>query len=257
MSIIIKIKKWFISLFKTKEVIKPIVKRKKTLEEKLFSANEETRQAYYRHLAEKQETTIEHTRERVANNDYEKKDFQRKIRFEFVPYNQSNRNVRSYLEYKTGDYKKWQSIRNYIEFEADSVCSICGKSSTEYAKTYHTDCHEVWYYDYKTRMQKLKRLEALCIVCHNIKHANQHKKDNEYFLLLMQVYSGLNGIDLEQAYKEYDDNINVRYSRNNIKYKLDLSYLKTVDENVDIFDCHTDEFNKFLNTWNKEDEKKD
>lgn len=246
MKIIIK---WLKSLFKTEDIKQYPKKRKRSFEEKLLSASDDVRDTYYRELAHKQKSTDEHIKENYSKKIDIRLQTKRLLMFEFVPYNQSNRNVRSYLEFTTGNFEKWQSIRNYFEKLSDNKCSICGHSSTEFGFNHHTECHEVWYYDYNTKTQILKKLESLCIMCHKTKHSNQHINDKEQFSFLMQWYSACNKITLEETTKEYDNALNTRKTRNNARYKLDLSYLKQFNIDANIFDCHDEKFNNFVDRW--------
>lgn len=47
---------------------------------------------------------------------------------------------------------------------AGNRCSICGREN----KQLHA--HEVWYFDYASKMQTLKDIIALCPACHGVKH---------------------------------------------------------------------------------------
>jgi len=243
-----KIKIW-LGLAKKLEPIKPKRKAQNILE-----LSEEKRLLYYVDKAERTQLTTEHIEQRFYEQKLKSK-VKQPIAFEFVPEHQSNRNIRSYLEYKTGSYHPWQAIRNDVEKKSNGVCCICGESSLDYGKDYATECHEVWYYDYASRTQELKRFEALCVSCHSIKHLNQHKRDKELFDMLLDRYAHLNSISKEQAYKDYIEADNIREKRKNIKYtKIEMKKLKPFyDEAEDYFECHTKEFNQFIANWkNKE-----
>lgn len=174
----------------------------------------------------------------------------RLICFELVPKMQGSRNVRSYAHYTYGDYKKWQSIRNNEEVKANAKCIVCGYDSKSVnEKTSKTDCHEVWHYDTKTKVQTLVRLESLCTVCHKIKHLDQHERDEEKFNVLIELYSVLNDITLEQAHKDYNKHLENRKKLDNIMFKyIDMSVLAEYDIDEKRFECHTKEFNDFIYT---------
>lgn len=267
-----KIINWIKNFVGIKEPVKEIKKTKeikkdeRTEEEKILASGNELRIVnYYNQQAFKKGLTdtqliIKHEK---AIKEREKKN--RKINFEFIPKNQANRNVRTFLEHKTGSYRTWQLIRNYEEEKAGCKCSICGLSSQDYdnTKTYHTECHEVWEYFYDEKnilVQKLVRLEALCIFCHNIKHLNQYSRDKEHFNGLLEIYSSLNNISKDKAFNEYKKHLNICYEKAENKYVLDLSYLKNykyeeVLEGIDLdnyFNCHSDKFNSFIDEYKKE-----
>jgi hypothetical protein len=174
----------------------------------------------------------------------------RLICFEFVPKMQGSRNVRSYAHYTYGNYKKWKSIRDNEEAKADCKCIVCGYDSKSVnEKTSKTDCHEVWHYDIKTKVQRLVRLESLCTVCHKIKHLDQHEKDEEKFNVLIELYSVLNDISLEQAHKDYKKHLDNRKQLDNVMFKyIDMSVLTEYEIEENKFECYSKEFNDFVNT---------
>lgn len=59
----------------------------------------------------------------------------------------------------------WDRIRFQVYSKARCECEICGKVSDTFPA-----CHEVWTYDHKNRVQKLKTFMALCPDCHFVKH---------------------------------------------------------------------------------------
>lgn len=245
--------------------IKKVVKHtdKRTLEEKILSSDNETvKTAYFnnlagknlkgKHLAGKTGQSDEQIDSTLEELNTAKQEFKNAIRFEFVPPKQANRNVRSYLDYKTKSYKKWKEIRDYIEISNNGLCQICFTSSKEYGKSYNTECHEVWKYyidGNQNRIQKLIKLEALCSMCHEIKHMNQHYRDKEYLELLLMRYAEINGISIEKAKDEYELAKVFAYKKENLQYKLDLSYLEkfNIEDLENIFDCHQEKFNTYLN----------
>lgn len=58
---------------------------------------------------------------------------------------------------------EWDKIRKEAYAKAGYHCEICGAEGK-------LNCHEIWGYNDKTSMQKLKGFQALCDNCHNIKH---------------------------------------------------------------------------------------
>ena len=58
---------------------------------------------------------------------------------------------------------KWDKLRKQIYAEVGHSCQICGAKG-------RLDCHEVWAYDDKKFVQKLKGFVALCSMCHHVKH---------------------------------------------------------------------------------------
>lgn len=64
----------------------------------------------------------------------------------------------------------------------------CGGKGPEWP----VECHEVWHYDDKTHIQKLRRVIALCPACHEVKHigfAGSRGRHNEALKHLADVNS--------------------------------------------------------------------
>lgn len=202
-----------------------------------------------KHYAKHNETIEENSSDGLQRKILSK----RKLRFEFVPRKQARKNCRTYLEYKTKDFSSWKTIRDKVDIDNKSVCQICGTDSKSIGFKHSTECHEVWKYNEVSGIQKLTDLEALCVICHRVKHANQYKESDE-FDNLIQYYAAINEIEYEQAMQEYEfcDRQNDRIK--NVMFKLDMQYLtwfKIKFDDVNDFDCHSKEFNKFI--YNKEE----
>lgn len=207
----------------------------------------------------------------------------RYLPFEFVPKLQANRNCRSYLSFlfwlknrfkpkaKKADFVKgapreeqhydaWHKISKEKEALAKGRCKFCRRSSKAYGKQYDTDCHEVWGYNTTTKVQELLRLEALCVKCHGVKHLNQYDlsatnlpdhikaKSATEFQNLLWRYSKINKISLEEATVDYKIALEEVAKLSGIKFTLSMPALK-----VPSFDCHTNEFEEFLDTFNDKD----
>lgn len=57
----------------------------------------------------------------------------------------------------------WDTLRRAVYTEAGHRCSICGVSG-------RLNCHEVWRYDDTSHIQTLEGFQALCDLCHHVKH---------------------------------------------------------------------------------------
>ena len=84
-----------------------------------------------------------------------------KLRVELVPSTCWLSNVRSYMS----DYF-WRKLSKEIAEDSRERCMVCGGRGRRHA----VECHEAWYYDDRRRVQALMRLDALCPICHAIKH---------------------------------------------------------------------------------------
>lgn len=185
---------------------------------------------------------------------FEEEKQNRKISFNFIPKTQANKNVRSFLEYKTKGYKAWQTVRNTNQERAGNLCIACGCSSTMYGKKYHTECHENWLFgrdESHRNIQKLQSLQALCMICHKIKHMNA-ENDMVIREALLERYAEINGISILTAKNDYDTAIIELEEKNRYKYQLDLEYLEKYDlpQKDRYFDCNKQEFIEFLETFN-------
>lgn len=66
--------------------------------------------------------------------------------------------------------KEWDIIRHISYEKADNKCEICGQTGLEQGYKHRVECHEIWKYDDKKKVQKLIGLISLCPLCHQVKH---------------------------------------------------------------------------------------
>ena len=173
----------------------------------------------------------------------------RRITFEFIPEKQNFKNVRSALQFIEGDWKGWKKIRDQEEAKSNGACCICSRKSQDYiaeSKT-ATECHEVW--SFANGVQTLERLEALCVLCHQIKHINRFTNDKDYTEKLLQRYCDINDISMSVALQDLENAKNEKVNRKHLQYKLDLSLINEIykpNTFPDLFNPHTEDFNYFL-----------
>ena len=84
-----------------------------------------------------------------------------KLQIELVPGSCWWSNVRSNVT-----DKQWDNIRKPAYQKANFVCEICGEKGTQHP----VECHEVWIYDDTSLTQRLGFFQALCPMCHEVKH---------------------------------------------------------------------------------------
>jgi hypothetical protein len=84
-----------------------------------------------------------------------------KLRVELVPSTCWLSNVRS-LMVRSG----WKRLATLIAEHGGRCCEVCRGRGRQHA----VECHEVWLYDDRRRVQTLMRLQALCPRCHRVKH---------------------------------------------------------------------------------------
>jgi uncharacterized protein YprB with RNaseH-like and TPR domain len=84
-----------------------------------------------------------------------------KLTIELVPGTSWYNNVRKILP-----AEQWDAIRKEVYRRASYICEICCEKGSEHP----VECHEVWIYDDTTLTQKLGYFQALCPLCHEVKH---------------------------------------------------------------------------------------
>jgi hypothetical protein len=80
---------------------------------------------------------------------------------EMVPRTAWFTNLRSALS-----KEDWDRLRRLVYERAGNRCEICGGRGGAHP----VECHEVWEYDDRERVQRLAGLVALCPACHEAKH---------------------------------------------------------------------------------------
>ena len=82
-----------------------------------------------------------------------------KLNFELVPDSCWYSNLRTLLSPAA-----WDIIRKKAYANAGGKCEICG------CKPSRLEAHEQWEYDEKNKIQKLRRVVAVCHACHQVIH---------------------------------------------------------------------------------------
>jgi len=59
--------------------------------------------------------------------------------------------------------EEWDVVRKTVYAEYHHSCAICGAKGS-------LECHEMWEYDDIHHTQNLKKMLALCPLCHAVKH---------------------------------------------------------------------------------------
>lgn len=71
---------------------------------------------------------------------------------------------------KTLPKKEWDILRNECYKRANHHCEICGYETDD------LDAHEVWEFDVKNKIQKLKYIIGICSKCHGVKHIRNSQR---------------------------------------------------------------------------------
>jgi hypothetical protein len=139
-----------------------------------------------------------------------------RLTVELVPKTSWYNNVRALV-----DELGWDRIRRQVYRQAAYRCEVCGGRGLEHP----VECHEVWRYDDRSRVQALVRMIALCPACHQVKHigfANVKGKGARARAHLAQV----NGWTLAQADAYIGEAFGVWAQRSGGPWTLDLEGLR-------------------------------
>jgi len=82
-----------------------------------------------------------------------------KLTIELVPSTSWYANLR-----KVMPGADWDKLRKQVYAQYGRRCGICGAGNTR------LNCHEIWEYDERNRVQRLNGFIALCDLCHHVKH---------------------------------------------------------------------------------------
>jgi len=140
---------------------------------------------------------------------------------EMIPKTSFFSNLRSILS-----KDQWDVARRSCYKKACYICEICGGRGEKHP----VECHEVWDYNEKTKIQKLVRLIALCPACHEVVHiglAGIRGREKQ----AMEHLKTVNGLSdrkaqhvVEKAWKKWKQ-------RNTVKWVLDITAI--TDERKD------------------------
>jgi hypothetical protein len=119
---------------------------------------------------------------------------------------------------------EWNKIR-FISYEkANNICEICSDNGLNQGYKHPVECHEIWHYDDKNKIQKLIGLITLCPLCHLVKHigrANAMGKQPEVFKQLEKI----NKWNHKQVVEHVANSFELYKERSKYQWTLDLSIL--------------------------------
>lgn len=147
-----------------------------------------------------------------------------KLFVDLIPSSCWFKNVRSSI-----DVLDWADLREHIYGRVNHKCECCGRNCLD--ENVRLDAHERWEYDTKNKKQILKRLIALCCLCHNATH---------YGLACVKGLDESTKKYLQKVRGDTDDEVeehistafNVWMDRNGIKWELDITLI--TDNNIKI-----------------------
>lgn len=149
-----------------------------------------------------------------------------KLTIELVPSSSWYTNVRSNVT-----PEQWDIIRTKSRVAAANKCEICGDSGLNQGFHHPVECHEVWEYDDKKKMQKLVRLISLCPMCHKTKHIGLAQIQGFGDIVLEHLIK-VNNISEAKAKKYIVSSFDTWFKRSEHEWTLDISYLDDYDYTV-------------------------
>lgn len=123
----------------------------------------------------------------------------------------------------------WHLVRTEVYRRAGSVCEICGSTGKGGA----LEAHERWEYDEAAGAQRLRRLIALCWLCHRTTHfgVTQMKGDKWADLAFTHLVR-VNGWPPDQGHRHIEDAFALWEARSERDWELDLSILEAIGVRV-------------------------
>lgn len=149
-----------------------------------------------------------------------------KLVVELVPSTCHYSNVRTTIK-----PKDWNKLRFKSYEDAGYVCEICKETGLEQGYKHRLECHEIWDYNDRLKVQKLVGLISLCPLCHATKHigrANAMGKQH----LVFQKLEDVNKWNHKQVVEHVAEAFRVYALRSKHQWHLDLSLLAEEPYNV-------------------------
>lgn len=159
-----------------------------------------------------------------------------KLTIELIPRTSFYRNVRSNVS-----KQRWDELRKYCYQKANHKCEICGDTGKKQGYDHNVECHEVWDYDDKRKIQSLVRLIALCPKCHKVKHIGLAQINGEEDMCRMHLMK-VNNISEFDADNYIEDSFQIWLERSDYDWQVDISWL---DNNGDQLTDLLTKMNKF------------
>lgn len=115
--------------------------------------------------------------------------------------------------------ESWDIIRRATYKRYNYHCGICGATGV-------MECHEIWEFDDKRGIQRLKGLIALCTKCHKIKHfgyalmmADRGKMDIEDLLKHFRKVNHCRNVTFK---RHFDESVRIWEERSKREWTIDL-----------------------------------
>jgi hypothetical protein len=140
-----------------------------------------------------------------------------RLRVELVPKTSWYADLRELVDEET-----WERISSQVAERAGDRCEICGGQGPRHRPV---ECHELWRYDDRLRLQALVGIVALCPACHTVQHlgfANLHGGGTQARAHLARV----NGWSLARTDAHIAEAFRLWARRNQGRWILDVEGLR-------------------------------
>lgn len=146
----------------------------------------------------------------------------KKLTIELVPKTAWFKNLRSELS-----KEQWDRLRKDCYRQANYICECCGGKGDKWP----VECHEVWKYDDKNKLQTLIRLISLCPSCHEVKHIGLASIKGRKEIATKHL-SKINGWGLTQTENYINAAFSLWQQRSKYKWSMDISWTKLNEKKV-------------------------
>ena len=121
-----------------------------------------------------------------------------KLTIELVPETAWYSNLRAILT-----KEQWDIVRKKSYKQAGYKCEICGDVGLNQGFKHPVECHEIWEYDDKKKIQTLTGVVSLCPYCHKVKHPGLANIKGESEIVIKQLMK-VNKMTRNEATKYID-----------------------------------------------------
>lgn len=138
-----------------------------------------------------------------------------KLTIELVPKTSWFTNLRSILK-----KEDWDNLRKQTYKKAHYRCEICGGRGRKWP----VECHEIWEYDDEKKIQRLKKLIALCPTCHKVKHIGFASTQNRGTMAAKHL-AKINNWTKQDTDLYIEASFETWSQRSQFSWQIDLTYL--------------------------------
>ncbi len=123
----------------------------------------------------------------------------------------------------------WSRLSKACYLRADNLCEICGRKGNRHP----VECHEIWEYDDKTRIQTLKGVTSLCPACHRVKHIGfALSKGEATFSKAVSHLAKVNEWPIGLALDYVERQFQIHSIRSQLKWTSDMSWVDDFEQYI-------------------------